>query len=560
MCIDCLKAQVDVTGGIEKNGEVVQCRKCERWHIFQDKWTYYALESAGLLSACLRKINGLNNSRTKLLDAHWIWTEPHSDRLKISVDIESEVLDDKVKLQQKAVIEFVVKHKQCMECIREATDHSWGAMIQIRQKVGHKQSLFLLEHLLTQAGLHNLMINITICKEGLDLFFKVRNQAERVVSFISSHMPIKIKKSQKLISRDLKSNFSRYELTYHLEIAPLCKGDLVITSKEFTGSLDLMVVTKLSSSVHLLNPMTLSKVEINTSKIFSSSRPTILLSAKNLTPFVVLDIIPVVEDKCVALEKGQKSMVKDMGGLLAEAEVARESDLGGNDVTYRVLTHLGHILQAGDSVLGYDLSRAVIDDELIGGLSFQPPDVVLVRKIYPEKTKKANKRKKRRTRRGKAKLEKSSEEFSDVTDDGSVATVEKEVVGRVKKIDKAGASTGPRGSSLFGWTGVDDEAYQEFSKRQAQEEEEDEEDEDDLDDLEELPEDMEREIEHAFGGLDLANGDNGDDEDDDKIEDGRIDLAAGGDEGEDVWDDEDEDDKIEDKVVDEMHNLPVPPK
>jgi hypothetical protein len=42
---------------------------------------------------------------------------------------------------------------------------------------------------------------------------------------------------------------------------------------------------------------------------------------------------------------------------------------------------------------------------------------------------------------------------------------------------------------------------------------------------------MEREIEHAFGGLDLANGDNGDDEDDDKIEDGRIDLAAGGDEG-----------------------------
>jgi nonsense-mediated mRNA decay protein 3 len=260
MCIDCLKAQVDVTGGIDKTGEVVQCRKCERWHIFQDKWTYYALESAGLLSACLRKIGGLNNNKTKLLDAHWIWTEPHSDRLKISVDVESDVLDDKVKLQQKAVIEFVVKHKQCMECIREATDHSWGAMIQIRQKVGHKQSLFLLEHLLTQAGLHNLMISITICKEGLDLFFKARNQAERVVSFISSHMPIKVKKSQKLISRDLKSNFSRYELTYHLEIAPLCKGDLVITSKELTGSLDLMVVTKLSSSVHLLNPMTLSKV------------------------------------------------------------------------------------------------------------------------------------------------------------------------------------------------------------------------------------------------------------------------------------------------------------
>jgi hypothetical protein len=52
-----------------------------------------------------------------------------------------------------------------------------------------------------------------------------------------------------------------------------------------------------------------------------------------------------------------------------------------------------------------------------------------VRKIYPEKTKKANKRKKRRTRRGKAKQEKPSDDFSEATDDGSVATVEMEIVG-----------------------------------------------------------------------------------------------------------------------------------
>ena len=332
MCINCLRNQFDITGGIERTGEVVQCRKCERWHIKQDQWTYYALESAGLLSAILRKIPSLNSGSMKLIDAAWVWTEPHSDRLKVSVEVEHGVLDNKVLLRQKAVIEFVVKHKQCMECIREATDHSWGAMIQIRQKVGHKQSLFLLEHLLTKAGLHNLMISITVCKEGLDLFFKARNQAEIVVNFIASHMPIKVKKSQKLISRDQQSNFSRFEITYHVEIAPICKGDLVITSKEVSGSADLMVVTKLSSSVHLLSPMTLHKVELNSQKVFSTTNKplTTLLTAKHLTTFVVLDINPVISSKqsnsgVDSFHDCLHSDVKHAGGLLAEAEVCRRA-------------------------------------------------------------------------------------------------------------------------------------------------------------------------------------------------------------------------------------------
>ena len=40
--------------------------------------------------------------------------------------------------------------------------------------------------------------------------------------------------------------------------------------------------------------------------------------------------------------------------------MAREADLGENDTTYRVLTHLGRLLSAGDTVLGYDLTRAQV--------------------------------------------------------------------------------------------------------------------------------------------------------------------------------------------------------
>ena len=57
------------------------------------------------------------------------------------------------------------------------------------------------------------------------------------------------------------------------------------------------------------------------------------------------------------------------------------ADLGSNDTTYHVRTHLGHLLNAGDTALGYDLTRAnFVDDELENFLQkgHTLPDVVLV--------------------------------------------------------------------------------------------------------------------------------------------------------------------------------------
>jgi nonsense-mediated mRNA decay protein 3 len=216
---------------------MIECKKCGRWHIRQDQWVFHELESPGLLAACLKKIPGLE--KVKLIDAAWVWTEPHSKRLKVSVDVEHSVMDDKVKLRQKAVVEFVIKNKQCMECIREATDHSWQGLVQLRQHVGHKQSLFLLEHLITQAGLHNLMLNVEIVREGIDFYFREKNKAERVVEFISSRMPTRVKTSKKLVSRDLRSNTSKYEYTSYLEIAPLCKVSLLGSLGKFRTFLNI---------------------------------------------------------------------------------------------------------------------------------------------------------------------------------------------------------------------------------------------------------------------------------------------------------------------------------
>jgi hypothetical protein len=128
----------------------------------------------------------------------FIWTEPHSMRLKVEIEFERGVLDDKVTLRQKTIVEYVIKNKQCHDCIREATDHTWGALLQLRQRVSHKNSLCSLETSMIKAGLHETMLNIQMSKEGIDFFFKSKNQCDKVVEFISTQMPSFKKLSKKL--------------------------------------------------------------------------------------------------------------------------------------------------------------------------------------------------------------------------------------------------------------------------------------------------------------------------------------------------------------------------
>ena len=79
--------------------------------------------------------------------------------------------------------------------------------------------------------------------------------------------------------------------------------------------------------------------------------------------------------------------------LLAEATVARSSDLGVNDITYFTRTHLGSVLHPGDSVMGYHLTGTNFNNpqfdaiEESSNYSSTLPDVVLVKKFYARKKK-----------------------------------------------------------------------------------------------------------------------------------------------------------------------------
>jgi len=65
------------------------CRNCERFLSPPTSWTLAKPESSELLAICLRKLKGLN--KVRLTEAHFIWTEPHSKRLRVSMTIQKEV-------------------------------------------------------------------------------------------------------------------------------------------------------------------------------------------------------------------------------------------------------------------------------------------------------------------------------------------------------------------------------------------------------------------------------------------------------------------------------------
>ena len=80
---------------------------------------------------------------------------------------------------------------------------------------------------------------------------------------------------------------------------------------------------------------------------------------------------------------------------IADAWVIKTSDMiknGGQQVHTK--THLGHLLNVGDTALGFDFANANVNDENLDAIKPENmSDVVLVKKLYGDKLKRHKKRK-----------------------------------------------------------------------------------------------------------------------------------------------------------------------
>lgn len=304
--------------------------------------------------------------------------------MKVKITVQQEAFQTTI-LQQTFEVEYVVAYYQCPDCAKSFTANTWRAVVQVRQKVPHKRTFLYLEQLILKHSAHRDTINIREAKDGLDFYFAQRNHAEKFVDFLCSVAPVRSKKSQELISMDIHTSSKSYKFSFSCELVPICKDDLLALptklAKQIGNITPLALCYRVGTSVNIIDPNTLQTADISTANYWRLPFSP-LADVQELVEFVVMDIEP------AGVQKGKF--------FLAEATVARSSDLGVNDTTYFTRTHLGGVLHPGDTVMGYHLTGTNFNNQYYEALESSSslasliPDVVLVKKSYPARRKNKN--------------------------------------------------------------------------------------------------------------------------------------------------------------------------
>ena len=437
-CSTCLAQNFDLHDRLQRGPSgahqitIHQCRECRRFAKTPKFYQHAAPESPELLAICLQHIPALSSSSDlHLVDAAWIWTEPHSMRFKLRLTVRT-ILQN-VPVQQRVQVELHNRFQQCPDCNREFTNRTWHARVQLRQRrPDEKKGLAVLEQALAKnETLRKHVLKLDTTKDGLDFYFLTLAHAQALVSYLSKVAALRTKTSQKLVSEDNHNNTANMKYTILCELVPLCKHDLVLLDKSVRHRLSgtLALVTKVSGGglqfVPAAAERTLAMVDVGPEAYYKAEKAyRVVGTPKRAVRFVVLDV-ELVEggQQQQPIYAGPQSGVSKYA--MADVQVVREADLGvRDDGVLHCVTHLGHLLQAGDVVLGYDLTTTSLlldgdEDALHHG--YVVPDVVLFQKVVggggegttqggekPTTTKKRERRRRRREDKKTKKLEESA--------------------------------------------------------------------------------------------------------------------------------------------------------
>ncbi|KAM6961479.1 60S ribosomal export protein NMD3 [Aplochiton taeniatus] len=387
MCVSCLRSQVDITEGIPKQVSVHFCKQCERYLQPPTTWMQCALESRELLALCLKKLK-CSMTKVRLIDAGFLWTEPHSKRIKLKVTIQKEVMNGAI-LQQVFVVEFVIQSQMCDDCHRVEAKDFWQALVQVRQKTAHKKTFYYLEQLILKHRLHTNALNIKEINEGIDFYYGSKQHAQKMVDFLQCTVPSRSKMSHRLISHDVHTNVYNTKSTFSIEIVPVCKDNVVCLSPRLAQSLGNMgqvcVCVRVTSTIHLIDPNTLQIAEVDGSTYWRNPFNT-LCNPRQLEEFIIMDI-EILRNK----KLGAGACLTSNKHTLAEVWVQKTSELNTSQ-QFHCRTFLGHLLNIGDLVQGFDFANSNVNDEYLNKMNpHHVPDVVLIKKCYDR-----NKRVKRR--------------------------------------------------------------------------------------------------------------------------------------------------------------------
>lgn len=338
MCLACLRENAQIANDVPQSCSVIYCKSCGRYQTGPTHWKHAELESPQLMEICMKKVTGLKDKR--VVDAKFLYTEPHSRRFRVSLTLEKDA-DQNAVLRQTIILTFVVNSVQCPQCVEHATPREhWTANVQIRQNSEHKRGLFWLEQQILKARAHQGTTSIERKDDGVDFHFATKDGAERFVNFLKNYIPMNLRNSAKQVGEDIQNGTLDMRFTYSVRCPPLCRQDFVILPKwlvKKTGNkCHCAVVQRVAKKIHLVDPMSAETITVD-GPTYWKNEFLPLCSAKSLRKFNIINI------EFCGESKGKYQ--------LADVELTDES--------YRerilVKTHLGKHLSLEHPCLAYDL-------------------------------------------------------------------------------------------------------------------------------------------------------------------------------------------------------------
>lgn len=361
-------------------------------------------------------------------------------------------------LHQSFVVDYTLKARTCDKCAQLAQKHTWQAKVQLRQRAEHPRTLLAMEQFMRSRRAALTAVDISRVKDGLDFQFARRQDAQRFVTLLQSIAPCRSKASKDGAGGDFmaaKTGASNAKHTWAVEVAPLCRQDLVYLPRHGAGAASgasrWALVTRVAGTLHLLDPSTGRSWELSSEAYWRAPFQPVASRAR-LSTFIVLgaEVDESLADDGSSKGRGgssrggggkgerrsgeRRSGERESGGASAadgadagadadadtgrrrrpqrdaavgvgDATIARESDLGSNDETMLVRTHLAGSVEAGDEVVGYDLEAMTHLDALGDVEAAEAPPAVLVSRKDDRQS--ARQRRgtaaaRRRTKRGEA--------------------------------------------------------------------------------------------------------------------------------------------------------------
>lgn len=87
-----------------------------------------------------------------------------------------------------------------------------------------------LEQIILKHNAHERCVKVQEEENGIDFFFKNRQQANTLVEFIESLVACQLKNSKQLLSTDEQNGTQSYKFSYSIVVPKICKDDIIVVS------------------------------------------------------------------------------------------------------------------------------------------------------------------------------------------------------------------------------------------------------------------------------------------------------------------------------------------